>query len=224
VIQFTVMVPVSSVLSQRRRQLLEWTLDRYLGFWDENELKIVIGTDDSEPFNRAKARNIGLAQVDTEYVLIADGDTACEAMPVNLGLNLLDGGAPWVIPYGHTDYYNLTEDCTNSILDNPMDPIMDPQWDHKIHSWAGLLLARTEDCRKIGGYDERFDGWGWEDLAFMIKMDHCIGPHRRTNGRALHLWHPRGDDEFGTPQESKNRALFDKEYRIPYDWHDERLR
>ena len=220
---FSVVIPASNKLSYRRTKLLQWVVDRYMGMWDENELQIIIGTDGSEPFNRSAARNVGLEKVQTDYVLFADGDTAFDKPAIEAGLQMLSRGVPWVIPYGHNDYYNLTKTYTDLILDWPLDPLDNPQWDHRIHSWAGLLLARTNDCRNCGGYDERFQGWGWEDVAFMIVMDFKTGRHQRTSGRAMHLWHPRGDDEFGSETETWNRKLFDKEYRIPFDWVDERL-
>lgn len=218
---FSVVIPVSEPMSEYRRILLQWVIDRYLVF---PEATIILGEDDSQPFNRSRARNEGLRLVRDEIVLIADGDTAFDYTAVVDGITLLQSGAPWVIPYGDADYYNLTESYTKSILDNPIDPITNPDWDFRIKSWAGLLLARVEDCRTIGLYDENFVGWGWEDVAFRIKMDAHIGRHRRVEGRALHLWHPRGNDEFNSPTEQANRLYFDEHYRRPYNWRDERVR
>jgi hypothetical protein len=220
---FSVIIPTYKHNSPERERLLEWVIARYLGCFDE--ATIILGEDDSVPFNRARARNNAFKDVATENVIIADGDTAFDPGAITIGLAMLEGGAPWVIPYGDKDYYNLTEAYTQSILDNPMDLITEPVWDHRIKSWAGLLIARTEDCRSVGGYDETFEGWGWEDIAFRIKMDAHVGRHQRVpDGRALHLWHLRGEDEFRTPTELKNRDHFDRSYRVPYNWRDERIR
>jgi hypothetical protein len=220
---FSLVIPVSKELSKERSTLLRWVVNRYRGFWDEDALTIILGTDDSPQFNRARARNRGLAEVETEFVVIADGDTAFDPIAIDEGLELLDL-APWVIPYGDKDYYNLTQEYTRSILQDPMDPILDPVWDHRIKSWAGLLIARTQDCLDIG-YDEEFELWGWEDVAFRVQMDAEIGRHQRVDhGRALHLWHSRSDLQFGTPEEIRNRDIFDAKYRRKYNWRDERLR
>lgn len=43
----------------------------------------------------------------------------------------------------------------------------------------------------VGGMDERFRGWGGEDRAFLMALDHLWGPHQNLPGQILHLWHPR---------------------------------
>jgi hypothetical protein len=221
--QFSVVIPVSKVMTARRNLVLHWVIDRWSGYWDENQLQIILGTDDSEPFNRAKARNVGLAQVKTEHVVIADGDTAFDPPAIDEGLERLSD-IPWIVPYGDNEYYNLTQEYTETIMDYPLDALINPVWDFRVQSWAGLLIARTEDCLNVG-YDERFKGWGWEDVAFRVKMDAEVGKHGRiSHGRALHLWHSREGADFGTPEELANRIIFDEEYRRKYNWRDERIR
>ena len=39
--------------------------------------------------------------------------------------------------------------------------------------------------------DERFKGWGGEDLAFMRAVDTLWAKHKTLNVQVLHLWHPK---------------------------------
>lgn len=160
-----------------------------------------------------------------DVLVIADADTAFDYVPMKLAVEGVDN-APWIIPYGNNSYYNLTKEYSDILLTrDALDPINDLEWEFKITSWAGLLVMNKTDFYKVGGYDERFKGWGWEDVAFRVKLDHEIGRHCRiSHGRAMHIWHERGNDEFNSPQELANRKLFDTEYRQKYNWRDERYR
>lgn len=173
--------------------------------------------------NRSAARNNAVKQCLTQYVIIADGDTFLDFDSIVAGFKALEDGAPWVIPYGDHDYYNLTHEFSDLVLETQvLDSFPDLEYDHKLMSWAGALMMRTEDYWKVGGYDERFIGWGWEDVAFRIKADAELGPHVRVPGRAMHIWHEPA--QFNTAEELANRALFNKEYKRKYKWQDERLR
>lgn len=225
--RFSVIMPFTEGSSERRKNIAAWVFARYTATWDVDQIEIIVGLDDSEPFNRSRARNGALQDVSSDVVLIADMDTAFDPHAIEEGIQMVRSGeAPWVIPYAEHQYYNLTHEYTDRLLqESPTDPIWQVSWDFKLLSWAGLLIARTDDVRKVGGYDERFQGWGWEDNAFRIVMDHHVGPHQRTvRGRALHLWHERNNADFNIPDEIRNRELFDREYRKKYNWIDERIR
>jgi hypothetical protein len=76
---------------------------------------------------------------------------------------------------------------------------------------GGLFLIQREWLVRLGGFDERFRGWGGEDDAMTQKlrrsgvaMEHIDGPP------ALHLWHPRSPaTTFGHPHYADNVALLD---------------
>jgi GT2 family glycosyltransferase len=204
--------------------ILDWILSRYECLMPEVQVILGRHNADGNFFNRSLARNNGVERSKREILLIADGDTIPEAESIRAGLDALEN-APWVIPYSKDQYFNIDIQSSDKILDgNPCSQIRNFTWDHQLLSWAGLLLIRREDFYKVGGYDERFVGWGHEDVAFRIKADHDLGKNVRSPGRALHLWHERDDALFGTSEEIANRNLFDTEYRKKYHWVDERLK
>src|SRR5690606_19624942 len=43
----------------------------------------------------------------------------------------------------------------------------------------------------VGGFDERFGGWGHEDRAFLHGAELLFGGRRRVRGGQCVLWHPR---------------------------------
>lgn len=182
-----------------RERLLEWNLRR----WEYllPDAQIVIGEDDSEPFNRARARNRAAAAATGDILIVADADTATSATGLFSALVLASGG-DWCLPY--TWYYNLNETATSVLLDqSPFDPIERPVdgFDHCLAaSVAGVLVIPRAAFDAAGGYCEKFDGWGYEDNAFAAAADTLWRPHVRRAGYVLHMWHPVGPDEaFGSP-------------------------
>jgi predicted glycosyltransferase involved in capsule biosynthesis len=91
------------------------------------------------------------------------------------------------------------------------EPLNPEQWIHKITSWAGLLVLSREAWEKVGGYDEAFIGWGYEDNAFQASLDRRVGHFDRVDGFVVHLWHPAPVEEcFGQPHIKDNQARYEK--------------
>ncbi len=66
----------------------------------------------------------------------------------------------------------------------------------------------TADFRAVNGFDERFEGWGFEDSDLAVRLlNHGV---RRKEGAfatgVLHLWHREHDRRF----EARNRELLHK--------------
>ncbi len=66
---------------------------------------------------------------------------------------------------------------------------------------------------EVGGYDERFVGWGYEDVALLAACWALAGPHAFVPAAAYHLWHPfeqtltRGNPEFAANETLGRRYL-----------------
>lgn len=218
---FSVAIPFTSHSEPRRYVILNWIAR----WWDYqfSTAEVRIGMNEDLPMNRSAARNEAVKSVTSEYVIIADGDTFFDPEGIIAGLMALEDGASWVLPYGDHSYYNLNREFSDKVLDSPVsDTFPDLEFDHQLMSWAGAIMMRTADYWKVGGYDERFKGWGHEDVAFRVKADHELGPFVRVPGRAMHIWHTPA--QFDTAEERANRILFNKEYKFRYKWQDERLR
>jgi predicted glycosyltransferase involved in capsule biosynthesis len=74
-----------------------------------------------------------------------------------------------------------------------------------------LFAIRRDAFVHLGGFDERFVGWGGEDDAMTIKVERarlsCVELDREV---ALHLHHPRpAEATFGHAHYAANRALLD---------------
>jgi hypothetical protein len=87
---------------------------------------------------------------------------------------------------------------------------------------GGLFFIRATAFRHVGGWDERFVGWGGEDDAMTYKVERArLSAIELDHRPALHLWHRRTQAAAAAePDYAANCALL-AEYR---GYSDEQLR
>lgn len=183
--------------------------------WGAPDIELIAADSGEEPFSRGNSRTLGATKASGEVLFFADADSANDNLRASV--DLLER-APWVIAYSAPKgYVALTEAATECLLArSPSEPLRAPQpgdWYERCHSFAGALCMRTEDFWRVGGYDPRFEGFGFEDDAFHEALDTIVGEHERVDGVHLHLWHPHIESErFNQPHIGENKALADRYY------------
>jgi N-terminal domain of galactosyltransferase len=60
--------------------------------------------------------------------------------------------------------------------------------------WGNCFAVPTELFWRVCGFDDRFLGWGAEDIAFLVAASTMGGPKSRVMGGAFHLTHPTNED------------------------------
>lgn len=200
----------------------ERSLEFCVSMWNSYGFDVCLAVDESSIFNRSKACNQGVKDSEAELIILADGDVYIPQASIEKGVQVVSFDETWVIPYDV--YFNLTQEDTGHFL-NGTKKIEECSWDHRILSWAGLSIFKRETYLDLGGHDERFEGWGEEDVAFRLKMDNEYSHHKRVAGNIYHLWHPAPSERtFGSEEYKRNRALLEQEYKPKYKWTDERLK
>src|SRR6202012_5507002 len=121
-------------------------------------------------YNRGWAFNIGAAAAaEADYLFLLDADVLLPYDSFNRALERMRSGVRVLRPY--TEALFLNPENAGDLYVNPM----------------GLCLwIRSDFYRKIGGHDECFRGWGWEDREFWERIERhtpierkpdCIPPH-----------------------------------------------
>jgi hypothetical protein len=181
--------------------------------WDQARLRwetfgwpIHVGYHEDGPFNAAAARNAAAAQSNEwDVAVFVDADTVViDPKPVQRAVEMAAQTGQMVRPY--TRYWMLNEDETDVFLANGSKR-PHTKWLRSGMAHGGVNVVPRVLWDKVGGYDERFRGWGSEDTAFYLAC-RVLGGFRELPGEVYHLWHPiSADRSTGDPGFQANVAL-----------------
>jgi hypothetical protein len=174
----------------------------------EEELgwSIVEGASADGPFNRSAAVNQAAADAGAwDAAVILDADTVPDFDLVRQAVELAAGAGGLVLP--HTEFRSLSRRATKAVLSGEVEPAQAPtRWTTRETKSSCLCLGRGL-WQEVGGFDERFRGWGFEDAAFFAACSALAGVSR-LEGPVHHLWHPRSaEKDTRSPQYQANRQL-----------------
>ena len=198
------MAESTSVLVPRRAGD-EWR-DRLWEFcrawWIEHGMEPIEGHHDDGPFNRSAAVNTAAVKApDAGCLVVVDADALPRAF------SQVEQAAALAIETGklvraYENYQSLDRRGTKKILDGHRGSWRKfVRWENPDHLSSCIAVPRSlwDD---LGGFDERFVGWGFEDRAFFEAASRLADGTLRVAGDVFHLWHPR------SPEKSKSRPEY----------------
>lgn len=150
---------------------------------------IIEGHHELGAFNRSAALNRAAREAPpwTEAIIL-DADTYVDAPQVLEAIRAARGTGRLVYPF--EDLTALTFAGTEGVLEGYRGSWGKwAKWT-KERSPSSALVVPRELWDRVGGFDERFSGWGWEDVAFRRQANELGGHELRVPGKAWHLWHP----------------------------------
>lgn len=145
------------------------------------------------PWSKGTAVNAAVRQASGDVLIVADADVLVGAEVLPRAIVALEDAA-WVVPHGHV--YRLTERVTAELIETQPDPRpahISSASCRRLRrpgpAGGGLVVARQDDFATVGGIDERFTGWGGEDISLARALDTLVGRHVRLRAPAWHLDH-----------------------------------
>lgn len=212
----------------------DWIRQRWEVLLPDAEL--VVGTDTgSKPFSKSAAVNDAFSRSSGWMLVIADADSWVERDALEEGLEFAARRErlvmPWVVSH------RLTKaDSAEVMVADPRGPL--PVTREMTERCKGdgpspasaamvVCLQRTA-FQRVGGMDERFRGWGSEDVSFGLACWTLLGKNAFTLGNAYALHHPRPANANGVrvwagDEGERNLALW-KRYRRAQGRPEEMLR
>jgi hypothetical protein len=176
------------------------------------DVPIYEGHDDGpRPFNRAKAINLASAAAGKwDFGIIIDSDVMYSQSQARAAIALAQDTGK--VTWGHRRWRGIAQEETARIIADNHDfgPEIDPAEIDLLAertnpiSWSCFIVVPRPVFDDLGGLDERFEGWGFEDMAFQSIVVGLYG-HERTEGDVIHLWHPRSSDRLTNGRQSATK-------------------
>jgi hypothetical protein len=178
-------------------------------YWADElpEAQVIMGTNTATPFCKTNAVNNAFGKATGDIIVILDADCYISGDSIRECATAIrkarrNGRKLWFIPYRR--FYRLSEPASVRLLasdpadplrfgDPPPPPDLDiPPASASFGHWFGALIQvmPREAFIAAGGMDERFSGWGGEDISFMHAVDTLFAKHRTFNGPVYHIAHP----------------------------------
>lgn len=160
--------------------------------WDGVAFEVVAADSPGERFSVAAATNEAARRATGSVFVTYGADQVPHREAIsNAAMRVLDGQA-WSPVFNAVGY--LKQEVTERVLDGyTMLPEGDePQWFAHIEPGApGLYAVHCGVWFDVGGMDENFTGWGYEDLAMIAKLTTLHAPDPGWPDYLLReLWHP----------------------------------
>ncbi|MBO1360328.1 glycosyltransferase family 2 protein [Acetobacter sacchari] len=111
------------------------------------------------------------------------------------------------VPYGnlHRIDHGIKICCSNGIEVYTTISSSFPQI--RARGAPGIFSILKENFTAVGGYNSALEGWGWEDIDFILRSQLTLGLRRLCHGRGIHLTH--GDAQRNILAKNK----FEDQYR-----------
>lgn len=200
--KISLLIPFSSK-SRIRKHAFKWLLQYYRHQLPNAE--IIVGHSHSKIFCKGRALNDAAKKATGRVLVILDADTYMSGKVIercaNRILQELENNL-WYVPYRYL--YRLNKRITDQIIfSDPSNPLCIPSppppeflddkgnksmYGHRYG--AMVMIFPREALDTLGCFDERFKGWGGEDIALLRALDTLYGKHKTTDNDILHLWHP----------------------------------
>lgn len=223
------MVLVPRRADPERDHLWEWARR----FWvAQVGLPIFEGWHCDGPFNRSAAINqASVAAGEWDVAVVIDADVVLWPKMVEGALKQAEQTGGPVLAYTERD--QLTSQGTPQVLaQNPatVDLRAAPRlWRRWVRgrlrgSCSSANVVTRELWDRVGGFDERFVGWGYEDIAFRVACETLSGVEMtKIPGVLFHLWHTVSEgNQPASPTMLANKARCDR--YLAARWNEEMMR
>lgn len=205
------------LVDRHRSRVARWVMERYRQLLPDYEL-CVGEPDPAAPFNRSQGINRAFRDSQGKIIIISDLDVMFDPDQVRAAVERVREEDTWGFSFSH--YYTTKEEMGRQIIRRePSDPVASVGInEHNCDAWheevqSGNMIISRPNFHAVGGFDEDFIGWGYEDMAFTAAADFLVAPHFRIPGQIIHIWHPRPmtTDEIMN-HVTRNKNLFETRY------------
>lgn len=176
-------------------------------YWRGSPL-LLVGEHTEGPFNRSAAINAAARSGEWSTAVIADADTWVDRSQLLDAVVLAERSGRLVAAFDSVVELNrpTTEAivCGDLSLAHTDSFTADRVRTADLETQSSMLVVTRALFDAVGGFDDRFAGWGGEDNAFWKACAIMAGDPYRVRGPAWHLWHPVADGKHHGPSYRAN--------------------
>lgn len=208
--KISLLIPFTTKSAERKAEF-KWLLK----YWRHElpDAEIIVGESHNKVFCKGEALNQAARKSTGKVLVILDADAYISGRVIERCANrILEEMQDhlWYVPYRHL--YRLKREASKKIIASdpehplrlPSPPLMEDVENGKQSNYghrygAMIMIFPREALDAVGGcFDERFKGWGGEDVALLRALDTLYGKHKTVNTDIIHLWHPVIGDSYKT--------------------------
>jgi hypothetical protein len=175
-------------------------------WYTSRNFTVVLGHDTPKAgghFSRARAINNAARETHKTYpektiYILADNDLIPSAAHLTSALEQVSAYSA-VIPHS-TTLYSSNLGRLELLKGSPTF-----RYQEKATGSASYVVISSSAFAQVNGMDERFEGWGPEDQAFVWSIKHQLSEPLRLEGARTHLWHPQDNSKRNRQQLLYNR-------------------
>lgn len=174
-------------------------------WWNARGVAPIESPSPDGPFNRAAAINEGLDSCDTwDVAVVIDADVVgCDHL--GAAITLAERTGRMVFPYER--YHGLAPWGMRHVLRGGELATAGTLRVVETHESSVVVIPRSV-WNTTGGYDERFVGWGQDDVSYCQTVRVLTGEPLRVTGTVYHLWHEVAPEkDYDHPLWQANQAL-----------------
>lgn len=151
----------------------------------------VVRSEPQGPWSRARALNTGVHGTAAPYVITTDSDMIFSPQAVENLLAMLEADEATVQLIqcrDLTENFGVERATQAKLSELEENSFFRPRW-----GMGGMIAFRRSDFNRIGGYDERMEIYGGEDIDFAQRLTRAglrLNWVDEPETRIYHIWHP----------------------------------
>lgn len=183
-----ILVPRRAGMADRDRL---WAFCRTWWVNDFKDWEIHEGEGPEGPFCRSHAINEAAVKAgDWDVAVIIDSDVLLDPTAVRAAVDLAAATGGMTLAYHRRIL--LAKSSTERILNGNRGnwDLLDRETKARFDACSSAVVVTRQLWDDVGGFDERFIGWGWEDVAFRVACETVSGrPLVKIASTCWHLHH-----------------------------------
>lgn len=145
----------------------------------------------TKAYNRSWGFNVAFKESDSPVIIFGDSDIIIRGGELRASLDAMEG-LDVVSPY--SSVIDLTKNESELSMDEMFQVSRLGRGEEDIQRTnlcGGVVMFSKSSFERVGGWDERFLGWGGEDDMMSFKVAAAGLKSASMPFRCYHLWHPK---------------------------------